>query len=87
MKTFIPLATPPVASRTRGKTVPQDPPVIPQDPPVMPLGATQSPSVVVEIPEPPMDYVFLDIPEPPMDPVPVPSTQTDSTPPGPKSSP
>ncbi|KAG8175811.1 hypothetical protein JTE90_013362 [Oedothorax gibbosus] len=83
MKTFIPLATPPVASRTRGKTVPKDSPVFPQDPPVIPLGASLSPSVVVEIPEPPLDYVVLDIPEQPMDPVPVPSTQTSPTPPDP----
>ncbi|KAG8173757.1 hypothetical protein JTE90_013151 [Oedothorax gibbosus] len=47
MKTIIPLATPPVASRTRGKTVPQDPPVTPP-------GAPQPPPVTME---PPSDSV------------------------------
>ncbi|KAG8171475.1 hypothetical protein JTE90_003315 [Oedothorax gibbosus] len=47
MRTFIPLATPPVASRTRGKTVPQDPPVTPP-------GAPQPPPVTME---PPSDSV------------------------------
>ncbi|KAG8180531.1 hypothetical protein JTE90_018151 [Oedothorax gibbosus] len=61
MKTLILQATPPVASRTRGKTVPCEPPV-------MPPCASWSPSVVIEIPEPPSD------------PVPVPGTHAAATP-------
>ncbi|KAG8184512.1 hypothetical protein JTE90_002358 [Oedothorax gibbosus] len=68
MKTLFPLATPQVASRTRGKTVPHGPPV-------MPLCVSQSP------------FVVLEIPEPPLDPVAVPGTHTASTSPGPKNSP